>query len=207
MFNLEQCISEWHKQMLAAGISTPVPLEELENHLREEIERQINAGVNEQQAFNLAVRQIGEAGQLKKEFASSGFLNWLGQDRQTRINRFFALLWLTFCTWEFVAIAAPLSILVCGAQPFGINLGFLLALLMVVIFLRGIIASIRLFRGDNKEIRMLKSLATLGLVALVAQIIRFKMASPLSVMYLAFNVASLWLMRAPSQGGASAATK
>ena len=40
MFDLEQSIADWRRQMLAAGIKTPVPLEELESHLREEIERQ-----------------------------------------------------------------------------------------------------------------------------------------------------------------------
>ena len=37
MFDLEQSIAEWRRQMLAAGIKTPVPLEELEIHLREDI--------------------------------------------------------------------------------------------------------------------------------------------------------------------------
>jgi hypothetical protein len=54
MFNLEQAISEWRRQMLAAGIKTPVPLEELELHLREEIERQIQSGASKQQAFAMA---------------------------------------------------------------------------------------------------------------------------------------------------------
>jgi hypothetical protein len=40
MFSLEQSIAEWRTQMLAAGIKTPTLLEELENHLRDEIERQ-----------------------------------------------------------------------------------------------------------------------------------------------------------------------
>lgn len=35
MFDLEQSIAEWRRQMLAAGIKTPVPLEDLEIHLRE----------------------------------------------------------------------------------------------------------------------------------------------------------------------------
>jgi hypothetical protein len=42
MFNLEQAIADWRQQMLAAGIKTPVPLEELENHLREENEQQMH---------------------------------------------------------------------------------------------------------------------------------------------------------------------
>jgi len=31
MFNLEQSIADWRRQMIAGGIKTPVPLEELES--------------------------------------------------------------------------------------------------------------------------------------------------------------------------------
>ncbi len=31
MFDLENAIADWRRQMLAAGIQTPVPLEELES--------------------------------------------------------------------------------------------------------------------------------------------------------------------------------
>jgi hypothetical protein len=68
MFDLEEKISAWRKQMLAAGIKFPVPLEELENHLREDIEQQIQSGLNPQQAFEIAVQKIGHADTLKKEF-------------------------------------------------------------------------------------------------------------------------------------------
>ena len=68
MFNLKQTISEWRRQMLAAGIQTPVPLEELEIHLREEIEQHIRSGLNEAEAFQAAVEKIGQADQLQKEF-------------------------------------------------------------------------------------------------------------------------------------------
>ena len=71
MFNLEQSISEWRQQMLAAGIRTPVPLEELESHLREAIEQQMKSGSSPQPAFEAAVRQIGRARALKNEFKKS----------------------------------------------------------------------------------------------------------------------------------------
>ena len=71
MFNLEQSISEWRKQMLAAGIKTPVPLEELEIHLREEIERQTKSGLNEREAFEISIRQIGKPKTLNNEFKKS----------------------------------------------------------------------------------------------------------------------------------------
>jgi hypothetical protein len=68
MFDLEQAISEWRKQMLNAGIQTPVPLEELEIHLREEIERQVQSGFSEANAFESATWKIGQAWVLKNEF-------------------------------------------------------------------------------------------------------------------------------------------
>jgi hypothetical protein len=68
MFDLEQSIVDWRQQMLAAGIKTPVPLEELENHLREEIERQMESGLDEQNAFTVALRKIGSADPLQQEF-------------------------------------------------------------------------------------------------------------------------------------------
>ena len=68
MFNLEQSIAEWRRQMLAAGIKTPVPLEELENHLREEIEAQMKSGMNPQDALEAAMKIIGKGPELRKEF-------------------------------------------------------------------------------------------------------------------------------------------
>jgi len=72
MFNLEQSIAEWRRQMLAAGIESPGPMEELESHLREGIEQQMKSGISAQQAFEAALGQIGRADILKNEFAKAG---------------------------------------------------------------------------------------------------------------------------------------
>ena len=69
MFNLEQSIGIWRRQMLTAGITAPVPLEELETHLREEIERQTKSGLNEMEAFAVAIREIGQGQVLQNEFS------------------------------------------------------------------------------------------------------------------------------------------
>ena len=74
MFNLEEKISEWRKQMLTAGIKSPVPLEELENHLREDVEQRIRAGASVQEAFAFAVLQFGQANMLTDEFKKTGGL-------------------------------------------------------------------------------------------------------------------------------------
>jgi len=68
MFNLEQAIADWRQQMLAAGIKTPAPLEELEIHLREEIEHQRKSGLGEQESFEISVQRIGQPKILKEEF-------------------------------------------------------------------------------------------------------------------------------------------
>jgi hypothetical protein len=71
MFNLEERISEWRQKMLAAGIGSPMPLEELENHLREDIEGQVLAGTNAQQAFENSAGQLGQPATLRKEFGKA----------------------------------------------------------------------------------------------------------------------------------------
>jgi hypothetical protein len=76
MFDLEAAITDWRRQMLAAGLRTPVPLEELENHLREEIERRVKAGGNVRQAFELATLQLGPPAALKNEFRRAGSNDW-----------------------------------------------------------------------------------------------------------------------------------
>ncbi len=68
MFNLEQAISAWRQQMLATGIQAPVPLEELESHLRDEIEQHLKSGLPGQRAFEISVPHIGPPELLKKEF-------------------------------------------------------------------------------------------------------------------------------------------
>jgi hypothetical protein len=46
----------------------PVPLEELESHLREDIAQQMQSGLSAQQAFGIAMKKIGRALELKREF-------------------------------------------------------------------------------------------------------------------------------------------
>ena len=54
--------------MLAAGIQSPVPLDELESHLRDDIARQIKSGLDEAEAFHAAIQKLGHAALLNKEF-------------------------------------------------------------------------------------------------------------------------------------------
>lgn len=85
MFNLDRAITEWRRQMLAAGIKSPVPLEELEGHLREEVKRQTESGVDAGQAFGNAVKQMGCPTALKAEFKKISADQWAREDKWMRV--------------------------------------------------------------------------------------------------------------------------
>jgi hypothetical protein len=76
MFNLEQSIAEWRGQMRSAGVKNPDIVDELESHLREDWARRVQAGESEEQAFEGAVKGVGEASLLKREFAKLGGEKW-----------------------------------------------------------------------------------------------------------------------------------
>jgi hypothetical protein len=72
MFNLDQAIAQWRQQMASDGIKTPALLDELQNHLCEDVERQLQSGADARQAFESAVQRLGQASVLKAEFAKCG---------------------------------------------------------------------------------------------------------------------------------------
>jgi hypothetical protein len=71
MFELEKSVSAWRHQLKAGGVTSATSLDELENHLREEIARQGLTGVSVEHAFEAAVRELGNVNALKTEFAKT----------------------------------------------------------------------------------------------------------------------------------------
>ncbi len=68
MFQLNQAITQWRRQLLAGGINSPEILDELESHLRNEISNLVSSGMTEAEAFQLATSRIGGAAPLRAEF-------------------------------------------------------------------------------------------------------------------------------------------
>jgi len=73
MFDLDRAISEWREQLASGGISSPEVLDELESHLRDDIEQQMHSEISEAQAFQNAIRDVGQPSLLKSEFAKTGW--------------------------------------------------------------------------------------------------------------------------------------
>lgn len=204
MFDLEQSIAEWRQQMLAAGIKTPAPLEELESHLREEIERQIQSGASAQEAFRRTVLQIGQPKELKAEFARAGnFLPSFGNDKLTIMHRILGTLWLALCSLAFFEMSREFISRLTAAH---VRLGpadFLLALPLIAIYGAGILGSVLLIRGLKPGRWIVGTIAiffTLFAVCILARII--PTSHPFSVLkvavFTAFYAITACLMFLPS---------
>ena len=77
MHNLEKSIAEWRKTMMAAPAVSHETLNELENHLRENVEQLIRSGMTEPEAFEHAVAQLGGAHMIASEFRKLDQSTWL----------------------------------------------------------------------------------------------------------------------------------
>jgi uncharacterized protein involved in exopolysaccharide biosynthesis len=68
MFNLDEELKKWRRDMAEAGVKSPEILSELEEHLRDDIERQVRSGASTSEAFHAALQRIGQPSVLRSEF-------------------------------------------------------------------------------------------------------------------------------------------
>jgi len=201
--------------MLAAGIKTPVPLEELEGHLREDIEQQVKAGVSEQQAFEGSASQVGQAEVLKKEFIrAKGLRGLLGDDQTTRIHRLLGMIWLGLFSWASLKILGAilglffiLSQQILGLfitlsqhhESVGLTPGLFAIFSLGYIYLQGIRGSISLYRSKDQGRRIIRLMATLCVIAFIVQIAVFKSVSVAGDIFAVISLATIWLLRPPQK--------
>ena len=74
MFDLEKKMSDWKRDLLHGGDLDVDAVEELESHLRESYENLLGKGLEEEEAFLLALRRMGDKESLKEEFVKVGGL-------------------------------------------------------------------------------------------------------------------------------------
>ncbi len=65
----EELIAQWRRNLAETTGCTKDVLDELESHLRDELQQLIQSGQSEEQAFALAVSRLGPPGTLATEFA------------------------------------------------------------------------------------------------------------------------------------------
>jgi len=70
MFDLNQAISEWLGQLVQGGTCRKPDIDELESHLREEIQQLGRSSpLSEEEAFLVATHRLGDAESLSREFS------------------------------------------------------------------------------------------------------------------------------------------
>jgi hypothetical protein len=72
MPQVDPAIADWRRQMAADGIHSAEVLEELECHLRDDIDAQMASGMNAADAFTSSVARLGPSHELTREFAKLG---------------------------------------------------------------------------------------------------------------------------------------
>jgi hypothetical protein len=183
MFNLEQAIVEWRQQMLAAGIKTPVPLEELESHLREEIEELMKSGLSDQQAFEATLLQIGQGQELQTEFAKER--SWADLLRGNHIPimpKLMLFMWALMCGCEYNESAThrlPHTYLIIS------SIGIVIAAYMV-----GIFWSLFLLNTQKRVCRIIQIIsATANLLFVALMVLSFFRRS-----FFPHHISSLWMI-------------
>ena len=88
MFSLEHAIADWRRGLADSGITSPEVLDELESHLRNDLQHEASRSASEAQSFQDAVERLGQTVLLKTEFAKVG--GW--KEIQTRIQEAFLTL-------------------------------------------------------------------------------------------------------------------
>jgi cytochrome c assembly protein len=77
MHNVEQLITEWRKAMMTAPNVGHETLDELENHLRENVNQLVRGGMTEADAFQRAITQLGTGPAIASEFRKLNQSTWL----------------------------------------------------------------------------------------------------------------------------------
>ena len=78
-FNLEKAIAAWRRCLLDRASWSSEVVDELESHLRDEIEQRTSCGDSDEEAFGAAVASIGDPDSLRAEFAKLSDKHRLGK--------------------------------------------------------------------------------------------------------------------------------
>ncbi len=157
MFDLDEQIKIWRKNLNALESFETVDIDELENHLREEIERLLLSGLSEQEAFLVAAHRLGHIDSLSEEFSkvNTGIL-WR--------KRFFwsgiiILVWMimNFIVNSVSQIILSIAVFV-GMRGYGLNIvGNFSKAILFVLFVLALFFIARYKKINNLFLRMMNN--------------------------------------------------
>lgn len=68
MFELNKSVNDWRRRLLTTGYCSRLELEELEEHLRQEVKTLESMSLSTEEAFIIASRRLGEPEEISREF-------------------------------------------------------------------------------------------------------------------------------------------
>ena len=69
MFDLKTAISNWRKDLAHNESLSPTDIDEMQNHLSDEINNLTEMTLSEEEAFLIATRRLGDSTSIAAEFA------------------------------------------------------------------------------------------------------------------------------------------
>ena len=156
MFNLNDEISKWRSALIQSETLDRSDIDELESHLREEIEHLAALKLSQQEAFWVARHRLGDADSLADEFAKiNSSVLW-------RKRLFWAAVGLfgyIVATYVAKCISAGLIVLACFAGVKGYALGMVDAVSQVAFFLAAIFILYEIGRRKDRQGELLCKVA------------------------------------------------
>jgi len=76
MFELNKSVSAWRQGLLSTGYCTRIEIEELEEHLREEVRTLENKSLSTEEAFIIASKRLGDPKEISREFGKIDLSNF-----------------------------------------------------------------------------------------------------------------------------------
>ena len=99
MLNTEQKIKSWKKSLRTNRSFEDGYIEELESHLRDLIEEEINNGKSEEEALDFAIRKIGKTNDIGNEFYKSDTTNKISGRPSWKAPR-----WMPELIWNYFKV-------------------------------------------------------------------------------------------------------
>lgn len=148
MFDLNQEIAAWKAKFARQQTCSRDELDELESHLRDDIEMRVAHGESEAAAFSQAVARLGQPGDVCSEFAKNERLLWMDTLAFAVQRLLLAVVGLGAVALAVVAIRRGDTLL--GAHVASITFGYAVAVLSCLIGVYSIARSLVVVEQDHE---------------------------------------------------------
>ena len=173
MFDLNQAITGWRKALSAQPGFRSADLDELEDHLRETIAELRDKGLEEEEAFLIAARRLGDPRDLSSELAIADPVNRRRFRLRWMVTGALALVFLWLASGFLIGVGASTVHVVTGNVPAlpVAGGGLLIGLTRLVLLILGVVLIWKLLASDGGS-RKLGSLGA-GSILLAAFLLAF----------------------------------